>query len=93
MRIFSRDQPVKEVTATELGKTVSSLLDRIAAGERVIVTRNGRAAALIVSLADGIEVMLAGDERFALLRREARDELEAVIAEVLAPWRIDSESF
>ncbi len=87
MRVFSDDQPVNEITATELGKTVSSVLDRVAAGERIVVTRGGRVAALIVSLEDGIEVMLAGSERFAALRREARDELEAGVTEVLERWR------
>jgi prevent-host-death family protein len=85
--VFSDDQPVSEITATELGRTVSSVLDRVAKGERLVVTRGGRVAALIVSLQDGVEVMLAGSEQFAALRREAREELEAGIAEALAKWR------
>ena len=92
MRIFSTDQPVTEVTATELGKTVSHVLDRVGKGERIVVSRGGRATALIVSLEDGIEVMLAGDERFAALRREAREELEAGVAKVLETWRAGTES-
>ena len=89
---FSDNQPVSEVSATELGKTVSSVLNRVAAGERLIVTRGGRVAALIVSLEDGIEVMLAGSERFAILRREARDELEAGVTEALERWRVRTTS-
>ena len=87
MRIFSDDQEVGAVTATELGKTVSSVLNRVAAGQRVVVTRNGRRVALIVGLEDAIEVMLAGSEQFAALRREARDELEAGVAKALQQWR------
>jgi prevent-host-death family protein len=92
MRIFSTDQPVTEVTATELRNSVSQVLDRVGKGERIVVSRGGRAAALIVSLDDGIEVMLAGDERFAALRREAREELEAGLTEVLDQWRLGTAS-
>jgi antitoxin (DNA-binding transcriptional repressor) of toxin-antitoxin stability system len=92
MTIFSLDEPVSEVTATELGRTVSHVLDRVGKGERLIVTRNGRAAALIVCLTDGIEVMLAGDEHFTALRREAREELEAGLAATLERWRLSIES-
>ena len=88
MRVFSADQPVTEVSATELARSASSVLDRVAAGGRIVVSRSRRPVALIVSLEDGIEVMLAGAERFALLRREAREELEAGIAKVLKPWGI-----
>ena len=92
MRMFATDQPVGEVSATELARSTSSVLDRIAAGERVVVTRSTRPVALLVSLEDGIDVMLAGAERFALLRREAREELDAGVAQALAPWRSRSES-
>jgi prevent-host-death family protein len=90
--IFSSEQPVTEVTATTLHRDTSSLLNRVAAGERLIITRGGRAAALLVSLSDGIEIMLAGAERFALLRHEARQELEEGVAELLEPWRIGTGS-
>ena len=58
MRIFSHDQPVVEITATELGKKVGRVLNRVAAGDRVVITRNGREVAVILSLAAGIAEVL-----------------------------------
>ncbi|MDX6580949.1 MAG: hypothetical protein QOI10_133 [Solirubrobacterales bacterium] len=80
------------MTATELGRTVASVLDRVVDGERVVVTRSRRAVAVIVGLEEGIEIMLAGSERFARLRREAREELESGLAEALVAWRAGIES-
>lgn len=85
--MLTDDQPVHEITATELGRTVSQTLDRVAAGERLIVTRNGGTAAVIVSIETGIELMLAGSERFTLMRREAHEELDRALAQTLPSWR------
>ena len=90
--VFEDDQPVTEVPITELAHGASAVIRRVEEGERVIVTRRGRATALIVSVETGIEVMLEGSERFALLRREAREELEAGTAEALARWRASRRS-
>ena len=87
MKIFSDEQPVGRVSATQLGKSVSSVLNRVSAGERIVVSRNNRDVALLVSLEAGVELMLAGSERFAAMRREAREELEAGLAETLKAWR------
>jgi len=86
--MFSDGQPVGRVTATELGKTVASVLTRVGEGERIVVTRNGHQVALIVSFDAGIELMLSGSEQFAALRREAREELDAGLAEALERWRV-----
>ena len=90
--VFDDDQPVTEVPITELAHGASAVIRRVEDGERVIVTRRGRATALIVSVETGIEVMLEGSERFALLRREAREELQAGTAEALARWRSSRRS-
>ncbi len=90
--MFGDDQPVTEVRITELAQGASAVIRRVEDGERVVVTRRGRATAVIVSVETGFEVMLEGSERFALLRREARDELEAGIAETLARWRASRRS-
>ena len=59
----------------------------MADGERVIVSRNGQPCAVILSIDAGIDAMLAGSERFTLLRREAREELESGVAATLEAWR------
>ena len=90
--MFEDDQLVTEVPITELAHGAAAVIRRVEGGELVIVTRRGRATALIVSVDTGIEVMLEGSERFALLRREAREELEAGTAEALARWRASRRS-
>ena len=85
--MFSDEQRVSERTVTELGRSASAAVERVGDGERVVVTRHGRAVAVLLSLDDAIAVMLAGSERFALLRREAREELERGLGEVLEGWR------
>ena len=90
--MFGDDQPVTEVRITELAQGASAVIRRVEEGERVVVTRRGRPTAVIVSVETGFEVMLEGSERFALLRREALDQLEAGIAETLARWRASRRS-
>jgi prevent-host-death family protein len=80
-------QPITEVPATDLARKAASVLGRVEKGERVIVTRHGRPVAVIVSLWDGVDLALAGSERFTLLRREAREELESGMTKALAEWR------
>jgi len=85
--VFSDDQKISAVTMTELARGVSAVVGRVVAGERVIVTRHGLPAVVLVSIADGRDVLLAGSQLFALLRREAREQLETGQAIPLAPWR------
>ena len=85
--MFSDDQKISAVTVTELARGVSAVVGRVVAGERVIVTRHGLPAVVLVSIADGRDVLLAGSQAFALLRREAREQLEADQTIPLAPWR------
>jgi antitoxin (DNA-binding transcriptional repressor) of toxin-antitoxin stability system len=93
--IFSDDQAVTEVAVTELAQRASAVIELVSwpSNERVIVTKQGKPVAVIVSFAAGVEVMLAGSERFTALRREAREELEAGVAEALTAWRIRTKSF
>ena len=85
--MFSDDQKISAVTMTELARGASAVVGRVVAGERVIVTRHGLPAVVLVSIADGRDVLLAGSQAFALLRREAREQLEAGQTVPLAPWR------
>ncbi len=85
--MFSDDQAVRTVSVTELDSHASAAINHVVGGERVIVTKHGVPTALIVSIADGVEVLLAGSESFSLLRREAREQLEAGATTPLPPWR------
>ena len=85
--MFSDDQKISAVTMTELARGVSAVVGRVVAGERVIVTRHGLPAAVILSIVDGRDVVIAGSEAIALLRREAREQLEAGQTVPLTPWR------
>ncbi len=84
--MFSDGQPVREVGAKELARGLHEVLDQVADGTRVIVTRHGHPVAVMLSVDHGIDAMLAGSERFTLLRREAREELQAGLAATLETW-------
>jgi prevent-host-death family protein len=85
--VLSDDQSVTEFTATQLARNVPAALTAVRKGKRVVVTRHGRPVAVMVSLGEGVDLALAGSEHFALLRREAREELEAGVARALDEWR------
>ncbi len=85
--MISDEQPIREISVTRLGRNPSAAIDAAEAGERVIVTREGRPVAVLVGCGHGIDLMLAGAERFVLLRREAREDLERGIASELESWR------
>jgi prevent-host-death family protein len=74
--VLSDDQTICEATVTEFTRSPSRFIDRATAGERVIVTRHHEPVAVLVSVTAGIDLLLAGSQRFALMRREARDQLE-----------------
>lgn len=56
------DQMVRRVTATEAKATILALLDDVAAGEEIEITRHGRAVARLVPAAGphALEGKLAG---------------------------------
>jgi prevent-host-death family protein len=85
--LLSDDQPICEVTVTELDRSVSRFIERAIAGERVVITRHHEPVAVLVSINHGVDLLLAGSERFCLMRREARDQLERGLAVDLPEWR------
>jgi prevent-host-death family protein len=89
--VFSDHQQVHAVSVTELNRAPSATIETAIAGKRVIVTRHGVPVAVILSIDDGFEAMLAGSESFALLRREAREQFERGEAVALPPWRSATE--
>jgi prevent-host-death family protein len=79
---------VTRITATEAARSFSDLLNRIAAGEEVEITRNGATVALISPprtrflSAERFRALIADaspvDERFAEDVRLSRHEIESV---------------
>jgi prevent-host-death family protein len=89
--VFFDSQPVREVSISQLRKELAAVVEAVAVGERVIVSRHGRPRAVLVSLDDAIDVAVVASEEFARLRREVRLELERGTAESFDPrWRMSA---
>jgi prevent-host-death family protein len=89
--LFSDDQQVHAISVTELSRAVSATIEQAISGKRVIITKHGMPIAVIVSIDDGFEALLAGSESFALLRREAREQLDRGETVPLPSWRSEPE--
>jgi prevent-host-death family protein len=85
--VFSDHQEIRAISVTELDKGVSAVINEVESGKRVIVTKHGLPVAVFLSIDDGFEALVAGSESFALLRREAREQLERGETVALPPWR------
>ena len=89
--MFSDNQEARAVTVTELDRVASAVIKEVISGKRVIVTKHRAPVAVILSIDDGFEALLAGSESFALLRREAREQLVRGEAVALPSWRSEPE--
>ena len=61
-----------EIGVKELKNTASRVLEEVEAGERVIVTKRGRPAAVIMSMEDAEDFVLGHAKEFAEMRIRAR---------------------
>lgn len=61
-----------EIGIKELKNTASRVIDDVEAGERVIVTRRGRPAAVIMSIEEAEDFVLAHAEEFVGMRLSGR---------------------
>jgi prevent-host-death family protein len=61
-----------ELGIKELKNSASRVIDDVEAGERVIVTRRGRPAAVIMSIEDAEDFVLAHAEEFLEMRLSGR---------------------
>ncbi len=62
-----------KIEVESLEEAASRAVEAAEAGERVIVTRDGRPAAVIMSMEDAEDVVLAEGEEFVQMRSEGRD--------------------
>jgi prevent-host-death family protein len=66
-----------EIGIKELTNTASKVIDDVEAGERIVVTRRGRPAAVIMSMEDAEDFVLAHAEEFVRMRLQGRREHQA----------------
>jgi prevent-host-death family protein len=67
---------LREIGIKELKNTASRVIEEVESGERVVVTKRGRPTALILSMEDAEDFVLAYAEEFVEMRREGRREYE-----------------
>ena len=65
----------REVDIRELKARASEVIERIAEGERAVVTRHGRPVAVVLSIEESLEFALAHAEEFIQARRHAHEDL------------------
>lgn len=63
---------MSEIGLKELKNTASRVIESVEGGERVIVTKRGRPAAVIMSIEDAEDFVLAFAEEFVEMRMAAR---------------------
>ena len=76
MRFEDEPVAIREVGVRELKREASRVLAGVVDGERVIVTRNGRPIAVILSIEQAVDLLLTSSEEFVRMRLEARAELD-----------------
>lgn len=64
--------PLHEIGIKELKNTASRVIEEVEAGERVVVTKRGRPAAVIMSMEDAEDFVLAHAKEYAEMRLRAR---------------------
>jgi prevent-host-death family protein len=63
---------VREIGVKDLKNDASRVIDDVAGGARYVVTKRGRPTALIMSMDDAEDFVLAHAEEFVAMRREGR---------------------
>jgi prevent-host-death family protein len=71
---YLRSYQLREIGIKELKNTASRVIEEVEAGERVVVTRRGRPTALILSMEDAEDFVLAYAEEFVEMRQRGRRE-------------------
>ena len=74
---YLRSYPLREIGVKELKNTASRVLEEVEGGARVVVTKRGRPTAVIMSIEDAEDFVLAHAEEFAEMRLQGRREYAA----------------
>jgi prevent-host-death family protein len=68
-----RSWAVAEIGIKELKSGVSRVIEDVAGGRSYVVTKRGRAAAVIMPIEEAEDLVLANAEEFVAMRRRARE--------------------
>jgi prevent-host-death family protein len=63
---------VAEIGIKELKTTASAVIGRVEAGAAYIITKRGRAAAVLLPIDEAEDLVLANADEYVRMRREAR---------------------
>ena len=61
-----------EIGVKELKTTASAVIDRVEGGAAYVITRRGRAAAVLLPIEEAEDLILANADEYVRMRREAR---------------------
>ena len=61
-----------EIGVKELKATASAVIERVEAGAAYVVTKRGRAAAVLLPVEDAEDLVLANADEYVRMRRQAR---------------------
>ena len=68
---------MSEIGIKQLGSGASRVIRAVEVGDRVVVTKRGRAAAVILPVEEAEDYLLAHDPELVRRRKEARRDFEA----------------
>lgn len=67
---------MREIGIKELKNTASRVIEEVESGERIVVTKRGRPTALILSMEDAEDFVLAYADEYVEMRQQGRREYE-----------------
>lgn len=70
---MERSQRVAEIGIKDLKSGASRVIEEVSGGKSYVVTRRGRAAAVIMPIEEAEDLVLANAEEFVSMRRRARE--------------------
>lgn len=70
-------EPMSEIGVKQLGNGASRVIRAVEGGDRVVVTKRGRAAAVILPVEEAEDYLLTHDPEFVRRRDEARRDFDA----------------
>lgn len=77
MKGYNRGYSMREIGIKALKNDASRVIGEVEAGQRVIVTKRGRPAAVIMSMEEAEDFVLANAEEYVRMRLAGRREHEA----------------
>ena len=70
--VTSYGENVAEIGVKELKASASAVIEKVESGAAYVVTKRGRAAAVLLPVEEAEDIVLANADEFVRMRREAR---------------------